>query len=935
MGKKENGQELKSSGAYRKTEEEVIRDLLSDLEKGLTEEEAVKRLKQYGPNILKETEDRSILDLILSQVNNPVIYLLFTAAALALLFGDIPEGIAIFIVLLVNTAIGFWMEYQAQISMQALKKLDKIKAVVIRDSEDIIIDAEKIVPGDIIKIEAGDLVPADARILEVAELRVDESPLTGESLPVEKSSEVIEEEMEVADRENILYKGTAVTAGTATAIVFATGMNTEVGNISSLVEEQGQEDTPLTRKLNTLTKKLIWVIIAMAAAFFLIGWFTGKELYQLVQTSIAWAIAAIPEGLPIVASIALARGMVRLSHKNVLIKRLSAVETLGETTVIFTDKTGTLTKNELSVHSFYLPQNEWLRVDWHGSKPKLERELHQSNETGFKEFLRIAVLANDASLAAPGEETTEGNEVQERSSGNGEQTATEIGEENTGVEREEKAEKGDPLEIALLDFVSRFDEDLYEELQKLDRELHDPFDSEAMVMGTVYRENSEFFVAGKGSSDAILSRSVQILRNGKIEELTEEEREKWRDRNNEMAEDGLRVLGFAYKRIKDLPTGEEAEDFLHELIFVGLLGFLDPPRKEVAAAIDTCKLAGIKVVMVTGDHPGTAKNVGREVKIFSEEEHRVPVLHGKNLHEELQKKNQEKLVNIPIFSRMNPAQKLSLISHFQELGEIVAMTGDGVNDAPALKKANIGIAMGKRGTQVAQEVADVVLKDDSFNSIVKAVEQGRIIFGNIRRFVLYQLSYHLAEIILIALVSFSLFVLPILPLQLLFLNLLSDVFPALALGIGEGTPNVMKLPPKDPKEPIITRKNWIQIMIYGLIIALSITGAYFYSYFILEESEGINNNIAFLSLAFAQFLHVFNMRGGKEPLLNNQVTRNKYVWMAVAFCTAAVFAAYLIPVMADVLNLQPLQPEHWLLIAVAAILPSFIIQIIKMFKKDF
>lgn len=924
MGKKENGQELKSSGAYRKTEEEVIRDLLSDLEKGLTEEEAVKRLKQYGPNKLKETEDRSILDLILSQVNNPVIYLLFTAAALALLFGDIPEGIAIFIVLLVNTAIGFWMEYQAQRSMQALKKLDKIKAVVIRDSEDIVIDAEKIVPGDIIKIEAGDLIPADARILEVAELRVDESPLTGESLPVEKSSEVIEEEMEVADRENILYKGTAVTAGTAIAIVFATGMNTEVGNISSLVEEQEQEDTPLTRKLNTLTKKLIWVILAMAAAFFLIGWLTGKELYQLVQTSIAWAIAAIPEGLPIVASIALARGMLRLSHKNVLIKRLSAVETLGETTVIFTDKTGTLTKNELSVHSFYLPQNELLRVDWHGSKPKLERELHQSNETGFKEFLRIAVLANDASLSAPGEEATEE-----------EQRATEIVEEKTGVEGEEKAEKGDPLEIALLEFVSRFDEDLYEDLQKLDRELHDPFDSEAMVMGTVYRENSEFFVAGKGSSDAILSRSVQILKNGKAEELTEDEREKWRDRNNEMAEDGLRVLGFAYKRIQDLPTGEEAEDFLHELVFVGLLGFLDPPRKEVAAAIDTCKLAGIKVVMVTGDHPGTAKNVGREVNIFSEEEHRVPVLHGKNLHEELQKKDQGKLVNIPIFSRMNPAQKLSLISHFQELGEIVAMTGDGVNDAPALKKANIGIAMGKRGTQVAQEVADVVLKDDSFNSIVKAVEQGRIIFGNIRRFVLYQLSYHLAEIILIALVSFSLFVLPILPLQLLFLNLLSDVFPALALGIGEGTPNVMKFPPKDPKEPIITRKNWIQIMIYGLIIAASVTGAYFYSYFILKESESINNNIAFLSLAFAQFLHVFNMRGGKEPFINNQVTRNKFVWMAVAFCTAAVFAAYFIPVVAEVLNLQPLQPEHWILIAVAAILPSFIIQITKMFKEDF
>ncbi|WP_037324586.1 cation-translocating P-type ATPase [Salinimicrobium terrae] len=928
-------QKPKGADAYRKPGDEVAGDFSSNPEKGLTEREAEERLKKYGLNKLKKTESRSIWDLILSQVNNPVIYLLFAAAALALVFGDIPEGIAIFIVLLVNTAIGFWMEFQAQKSMQALKKLDKISTIVIRDAEEREIDAENIVPGDLIKIGAGDLIPADARILEATELKVDESPLTGESVPIEKTHEVMQEEMQVADRRNILYKGTAVTAGTAIALVVGTGMNTEVGNISSLVDDQEQEDTPLNNKLNKLTKKLIWVILAMAAAFFFFGWLAGKDLYQLVQTSIAWSIAAIPEGLPIVASIALARGMVRLSKKNVLIKSLSAVETLGETTVIFTDKTGTLTKNELTVHSFCLPQEQLLKVNWHGSKPELKKEQEQSSEPNFKELLKIAVLANDASLGISGKNSGDKTGNKETSPSRPDFIASENLEGKAEAEQQENIGKGDPLEIALLDFVSQFDPKFYDELKHLNRELIDPFDSESMVMGTIYREDGGLYVAGKGSTDAILSRSTKIFKDGNQEELTEEEKGKWNERNNEMAEDGLRVLGFAYKKIKDLPTGEEAEDFLHELIFVGLLGFMDPPRKEVATAIETCKAAGIKVVMVTGDHPGTAKNVGREVSIFSEEEHRIPVLHGRDLNKEFEQENQGKLVNIPIFSRVDPGQKLNLISHFQDLGEIVAMTGDGVNDAPALKKANIGIAMGKRGTQVAQEVADVVLKDDSFNSIVKAVEQGRIIFGNIRRFVLYQLSYHLAEIILIALVSFSLFILPILPLQLLFLNLLSDVFPALALGIGEGTPNVMKMPPKDPKEPIITRKNWMQIVFYGIIIAASVTGAYFYSHFYWGETEGINNNIAFLSLAFAQFLHVLNMRSGREPFLNNQVSRNKYVWMAVIFCTAAVFAAYFIPVLAEVLDLQPLEAKHWVLIAIASILPTFIIQTIKFFKKDF
>ncbi len=903
---------MKIEDAYRREFTQVAEELSADPENGLSKGEAHKRLKKFGRNKLNESKTRSIWDLIISQVNNPVIYLLTAAAILAFSFGDLPEGIAILVVLLVNTIIGFWMEFQAQKSMEAIRKMDRIEANVIRDGEQTPIDAEEVVPGDLLIIEAGDLVPADARIVEATELKIDESPLTGESVPVDKSSEAIKEEKQVADRTNIVYKGTAVTAGKGSALVFGTGMKTEVGNISSLVEEQEDTETPLTRKLNKLTTNLIWVILAMAAAFFLIGWLAGKELYQLVQTSIAWAIAAIPEGLPIVASIALARGMFRLSKKNVLIKKLSAVETLGETTVIFTDKTGTLTKNQLTVDTLCFPGEKLLKVDWHSNEKPMVEGAGEDDEN-YKQVLKIAVLANDASLPE-----------------NVEEKEKETEEDGKAVA------KGDPLEVALLHLVNKLDPELFRELQGLERELHDPFDSESMVMGTVYAENDDYYVAGKGSPDAILDRCKEILKQGETHPFSEEDKEEWKKKNNQLSEDGLRVLAFGYKNTDILPEGEEAEDFLHDLVFVGLVGFLDPPRKEVAASMETCKEAGIKVVMVTGDHPGTAKNVGKQVHLFSEEEiDETAVMHGKHLQEEMDNNHGERLVDTAVFSRVDPEQKLDLIKHFQDRGEIVGMTGDGVNDAPALKKADIGIAMGKRGTQVAQEVSDVVLKDDSFDSIVVAIKQGRIIFGNIRRFVMYQLSYHLGEIILIALISFSLFILPILPLQLLFLNLLSDVFPALALGVGEGNEQVMKQPPKDPKEPIITKKNWIQIGIYGMIIGAAVSGAYFYGHFVWETSKEVNNNIAFFSLAFAQFLHVLNMREAKENVFNNQVTRNKYVWLAVIFCVAVLLGAYNIPVLAEVLSFESLGMKEWILIAVASFIPTVVIQLIKLLRKDF
>ncbi len=897
--------------AYMTSIEDLSEKLSTDYNKGLSAQEAKNRLKKYGQNKLKEHKKRSIWQILLSQVLSPVIYLLTAAAVLAFVFGDIPEGIAIVIVLLINTLIGFWMEYKAEKSMDALKKMDKIQCRVLRDGEEKDIDAEHIVPGDILIVDSGDLIAADARIFHTTELAVDESPLTGESVPVNKTTDAMEEEKSLGDRTNILYKGTAVTNGFGKAIVYATGMETELGNISDLVGGEEKDEIPLQKKLNKLTQNLIWVTLGLAAAFALFGLLAGKELYELIQTAIAWTIAAIPEGLPIVASIALARGMIKMARKNVIIKKLEAVETLGETTVIFTDKTGTLTRNKLSVKTLLFSNDQKIHVDANKKEATDTDEEETEKESDyFRHFLKISVLANDATLGEGDSENQEKSDQEDQ--------------------QEEKKDDGDPLEIALLQYVKNQDPDLFTEFREMERKRHDPFDSDDMVMGAVYADKEGYYVAGKGAAHAITQRSAKILIEGKEKDFSDDDKDTWMKKNDELADEGLRVLAFAYKKTQNLPADNEEEDFLQDLVFMGLVGFLDPPRKEVVDAISLCKQAGIKVVMVTGDHPGTATNVGEQIDLFEDEDKDENLtLSGSDLQEALDNDDNEKLVNTLIFSRVNPEQKLSLIEHFQQKGEITAMTGDGVNDAPALKKANIGIAMGKRGTQIAQEVSDMVLKDDAFGSIVNAIEHGRIIFGNIRKFILYQLSYHLSEILIIGLISFTLFTLPLLPLQLLFLNLLSDVFPALALGVGEGDPGVMQKQPKNPKEPILNKRNWFQIGLYAFVLMLSISGGYYYAHYVWEESVEVKNNIAFFSLAIAQLIHVFNMREAEEPFFRNQVTRNKYIWMALALCFGALFAAYSIPDIAEVLSFEKLEWKVWKLIAVCSILPLIIIQTIK------
>ena len=858
--------------------EEVTDHFRVDPGSGLSKDEVRKRRSEYGPNRLREKKERSLWRLLLDQFRSAVIYLLIAAVIVSFLFGDIPEAIAIIVVILLNTAIGFYMEFQARKSMKALRKMDKMTSTLLRNGEEQEIDAEKIVPGDILVLGQGNLIPADGRILEVSEMQVNESALTGESVPVNKSGEVVERDTPLADRNNMVYKGTSITMGKGKAVVTATGMDTGMGGISEMVSRAGKDTVPLNVKLNKLSQRLVWIVLAMAAGYGVLGYFTGQEIYRIAQTAIAWAIAAIPEGLAIVATIALARGMLRLAREQVIVKKLSAVETLGETTVILTDKTGTLTHNKLRVSHFYF---DGKRTD----KDDLEKP---DEDSLFGKILKVSLLCNNAELKENGEG------------------------------------KGDTLEVALLQFAEDLEEGIAEEYRdKYPRIEEDPFDSESMMMSTLHDQDGRYFSAVKGAANAILAKCDKALKEDGAHDLDDKQKEKWLEENDLMSANGLRTIALAYKET------DKTKNFNEGLTLLGLAGFLDPPREDVKESIETCLDAGIRVVMVTGDHPGTAANIARQVRITDKEDPETYTGRDVEGYESSSEEEKGNFARTRIFGRVDPGQKLSILKIFQDAGEIVGMTGDGVNDAPALKKADIGIAMGKRGTQVAQEVADMVLRNDEFPSIVTAIRQGRIIFNNIRKFIIYQLSYHLAEIIVIASVSFTVFYLPLLPLQLLFLNLLTDVFPALALGIGKGRGKVMQEKPKDPDEPILPPKSWKMITIYGAIIGAWVTGAYFFGLYYMDVSKEIANNIAFFSLAFTQLLHVFDMRDSDEKVFVNQVTTNKWVWMAIAFCAAVLVAAYFIPGLSALLSFQAMGVQSWLLVSATVLVSVGTIQVLK------
>jgi len=762
---------------WAKTAEETLQSLRVDPSKGLGTFDVRKRRNSFGQNMLREIKSKSALSILINQFKNLIALFLVAAAALSFTFGDHVEGIAIVIVIVINAAIGFITELKGARSIEALRKLGSVSSRVRRNGKVSEIPAKALVPGDVIILEGGDVVTADLRVINASKLQADESVLTGESLPVSKSDDTLAEQSPLAERFNMLFKGTALTRGSGEAIVVATGMHTEIGRISSLVEMTEDEETPLEKRLNQLGNWLIWVSLGTAALVAVTGIMAGRELVLMIETGIALAVASIPEGLPIVATIALARGVWRMAKRNALIKELSAVETLGATSLICTDKTGTLTENRLTAVKFTLDSGE-VHID-EGAEEKdkifvLEGGVSQDFETSvpLRHALEVSVLCNNAEIPDP--------------------------------QKQGKA-VGDPLEVAFLTMAASVGLTRANLAEIFPEEYEVAFDSDIKMMATYHPIDDEYRVAVKGAPESVVAACNFLLTENGARQLTDEDRLEWSRRNEAMAANGLRVLALAEKMVGTIDDKPYAN-----LQLIGLAGLMDPPREDVKEVLQLCRNAGIRVIMATGDQAVTAQAIGKAVGLVTEDD--AQVVHGLDLKamDDLTPNEKNRFAAANLFARVSPSQKLDIIALHRERGAIVAMTGDGVNDAPALKKADIGIAMGLRGTQVAREAADMILKDDAFSSIVHAVEQGRIIFKNIRAFVRYLLSCNLSEIMTVTAASFLGLPLPLLPLQILFLNIVTDVFPALALAAGEGNPGIMKNPPRDKFEPIMTQKTLVR-----------------------------------------------------------------------------------------------------------------------------
>jgi Ca2+-transporting ATPase len=804
-----------------------------------------------------------------------LVVLLLVAAGVSLALEDVLDAVAIGVVVMVNAAIGFFTELRATRSMEGLRKLTTTFTRVRRAAETTRIPSGELVCGDRVVLEAGDLVPADLRIVLAHSLQADESVLTGESSPVQKRQEPVAADAVLADRLSMLYRGSRITAGGGEGVVCATGMSSELGRISHLVSEAADQATPLERKLDRLGYRLVCVTLGMTLILGVIGVLKGQPAMLMIQTCVALAVAAIPEGLPVVATIALSRGLWRMARENVVISRLSAVETLGATGVICADKTGTLTENRLT-----------LSVAWPvGEQQALELMKKAGGggraNGGLGDLLLTGLLCNNAAIHEEGGESV-----------------------------------GDPLEVALLEGAVASGIELAGVLAEWERMDEVPFDAAARRMAVVHRRSDgECRVSAKGAAEAILPLCP---------ELQPAERELWQECNEQLARRGLRVIALAGAMSRQAPA-----DPFHGLIFFGLVGLIDPARPRVSDAVGECLSAGIRVTMITGDQPATAEAIARQIGIPAE----LVVTGGELAKMDIESSRARALLDrVDVVARATPEQKLRLVRRLQEAGHVVAMTGDGVNDAPALKQADIGIAMGQRGTDVAREASAMVLLDDAFPSIVVAVRQGRLIFNNIRMFVAYLISCNFSEILVVWFAMLLTGHLPILPLQILFLNLVTDVFPALALGVSPPQEDLMKQRPRPRGEPILRNRDWWRAGWHGMVIAVATLGAFLWAKHHLGFSEEEAVTTSFLTLALAQLLHVFNMAGPGMPYFRSGVVRNPWVWGAIALCLLLLFGCVAVPVFAEVLSLHQPGIEEILAICLFSLMPVACELVVRMLR---
>jgi Ca2+-transporting ATPase len=851
----------------------LLAALAVDARSGLSSAEAQARLSRFGPNQLRRARTRSALAVLAAQFESVVVAMLAVGVGLSLASGHRLEAAAIGVVLAINAAIGFATELRSVRAVEALRRLGVERASVRRDGRSQRVDADRIVPGDIVLLEAGDLIAADLRILSGSKLQADESLLTGESLPVAKRAEPVDAAAPLAERPGMLFKGSALTRGSGEAVVVATGASTELGRIARLVEAVPDAPTPLERRLDRLGRRLLVLAVAVAALVIGAGVAAQRDPAVMVETALALAVAAVPEGLPVIATLALARGVRRMAKRNALVNRLAAVETLGATGVVIVDKTGTLTENRLTVVELALPGGAMRVATGARAFSRDGSPLDAGAELELRRSLEAGALCNDAALADGAEAV------------------------------------GDPLELALLAAAREAGIEREALVARLPEVRSVAFDPAQKMMASVHREAEAFRVAVKGAPEPVLAACSAVADGAAARALDSEVRARWLARNEEMALRGLRVLAVAERR-----AARADEDPYAGLTLLGLVGLLDPPRPNVRGALAACRGAGIRVVMATGDQPATARTVALAVGLVHDAN--APVLRGDALAA-----SGEAALAAPIVARASPEQKLALIALHQAHGAVVAMTGDGVNDAPALRKADIGIAMGERGTAVAREAADLVLRDDAFATIVAAVHQGRVIFGNIRAFVIYLVACNLSEILVVGLAAALRAPLPLLPLQILFLNFVTDVFPALALGASEGPEGVMHRPPRDPREALLAAAHWRAALRGSLAISASVFAAMALASRGLGLGEAEVVTVSFYTLALAQLWHVFDMRGAGSRVWRSEVTRNPWAWGAVALCAGLIAAAGTLPAFAGVLALAPL-PARALLLVLSASLGS-------------
>ncbi len=810
---------------------------------GLSREDAARRLAQHGQNRLRQAPARGALSVLASQFKSVIVWLLAAAMIVSIAVGDHVEALAILVVLVLNGTIGFVTELRAVRSMEALQRMAIVRARVRREGQLAEIDSRHLVPGDIVMLDAGDVVSADLRLVEAAALEADESVLTGESAPVQKTTAPLGAGTALPDRTNMAFAGTAITRGSGLGIVTGTAMETELGRISALVDAAAPVASPVERRLSRLGHRLVALTLGLASLTIAAGILRGRDPAEMIETGIALAIAAVPEGLPVVATLCLARGMWRMAERNALVSELSAVETLGATTVILTDKTGTLTENRMEVSCYLLDDG---RAEPGDPAPAL------------KAALEAGVLCNNAGL--------------------------DVGEKN-GV--------GDPMEVALLAAADVARVDRADLTARHPEQQEFAFDPERLMMATAHGDGTDVLYAVKGAAAQVIEACRTIMTPDGPRELAAEERQAWAARETEMAGQGFRLLALAGK------TVSEPADPYSDLTLYGVACLRDPLRGDVPSAIAAARAAGVRVVMLTGDHAATATAIARQSGLGQD----PPRVRSGTVSASGTGDEDGDLLDTDVFARVSPETKMRLVRAYQSAGEVVAMTGDGVNDAPALRQADIGIAMGARGTDVAREAAVMVLRDDAFPTIVAAMREGRVIFDNLRKFVVYLMSCNLSEVLIVVIAVGAGLPAPLLPLQILFLNLVTDVFPAFALGFGRGGPDVMARPPRDPAEPIVTRAHWAKIGTLGALITLATLGTFLWAILRADLAAGQAVTVAFVTLALAQLWNVLNLRDPDAGPLRNDVTRNPWVWGAVLLCIMLIGAALLVPPLAEVLRL--------------------------------